>query len=129
MIRANAIKKLAKNEQLFLLIRLSKLVTPFYKVGYIASLHKYGFMKELKDQPQTLEQLSEKIGIRQGRQEALQAWLQVGIRMKLLKITECYFSSNNNLISFALKTLCPFSQARCMAVWFCIIFPPQTLKL
>ncbi|NOX86728.1 MAG: methyltransferase domain-containing protein, partial [Chlorobi bacterium] len=82
-----AIVDLLKTRQLFLLFKLSKFLTPFYRLSYISSLFTNGYLQLLAEKPMTFEELAEKQGIDKNNADALKAWLQTGIRINELALS------------------------------------------
>lgn len=80
--------ELARNKQFFLLVKLTGLLNPFYKLSYLASLIDNGFIDFLADRPRKLEELAEIHGIAKEHHESLKAWLQVGIRLNEIGLHE-----------------------------------------
>ena len=59
---------------------------PFYKLTWLAAAGESGLLNRLASEPATLDSLAQGSGtVGQGR-EALEAWLQLGVRLKLLNL-------------------------------------------
>ncbi len=87
-MRLKILIELLRSKQLFLLLRLSALVTPFYKLSYIASLVHNGFFAILAERPASLEELSRRLEIDASHAASLVAWLQVGVRLKEIALRD-----------------------------------------
>jgi hypothetical protein len=57
-MRLATIWEMIRNKQLFLLLKLSKLSTSYYKLDHIAALFDNEFIDALSDKPMTLEALT-----------------------------------------------------------------------
>src|SRR5215468_7483168 len=58
----------------------------FYKLSYLAAAGKAGLLNRLASGPATLDSLAEFCAARGQGKEALQAWLQIGVRLRLLSL-------------------------------------------
>jgi SAM-dependent methyltransferase len=85
---------LFKKGQIFLLLQITRLMTPFYQLAYIAALVEHGFFKVLTEGSASIEELMERTGISPKYQSALHAWLQAGLRLKQLKLGEGQYHLN-----------------------------------
>jgi len=77
-----ALGELFQDKQLFLLLELVRLFTPFYRLSYIASLINNGFLEILGEKPLPFNKLAQSVGVEQENFGALEAWLRAGIRLK-----------------------------------------------
>jgi 4-hydroxy-2,2'-bipyrrole-5-carbaldehyde O-methyltransferase len=77
-----AMAELLWNKQLFLVLKLSALFTPFYRLSYIAALINNGFLEILAEKPLPFDELAHRVGIEKENFGALKAWLQAGMRLK-----------------------------------------------
>ncbi len=73
---------LLRKGQLRLLFRLVKWADGLYALAYIAALFESGLMAYLATGPKSLAEIARHLGIE--AQEALEAYLQVGVRLKVL---------------------------------------------
>ena len=87
-MRIKTLLSLMKNGQLTLLLKLSGWANKFYKLSYIAALFENGFAEYLSSGAKSLDELSELLNIGPDARDALEAWLQVGVRLRVLKIVE-----------------------------------------
>ena len=72
---------LIKNKQLAPLLKVYGMLTPFYRLGYIAALANTGCLQILKNGPAALDELAASLGIASEHRDGLRAWLQVGVRL------------------------------------------------
>jgi SAM-dependent methyltransferase len=77
---------LLKNGKLILLLSLLGLFKPFYKLCYIASAKTNGLLELLYSKPLSLTQLAKAYCQSDNTIGALEAWLQLGIRLGLLRL-------------------------------------------
>lgn len=77
-----ALISVIQKRQLLPLLKLSGMITPFYRLGYIAALVNNGYFQTLADAPKSLDEIMVEMGIAKEQSEGLAAWLQVGIRLK-----------------------------------------------
>ncbi len=80
--------KLFRQEQLTTLIRAGLLFKPFYELAYVAAAKKSGVLDLLSNPPVAFDRIAAarcKDGTDAKTREALTAWLQMGIRLGLLK--------------------------------------------
>ncbi|UWZ84615.1 SAM-dependent methyltransferase [Occallatibacter riparius] len=59
---------------------------PFYKLTWLAAAGESGLLNRLASGPATFESLAQGGGTAGQRREALEAWLQLGVRLKLLNL-------------------------------------------
>ena len=78
--------KLLKNDQLLALTNSAALLKPFYKLVYLAAARKGGLFDVLSGGPVRFEQLAETYCKNDRAQEALEAWLHLGIRLGYLEL-------------------------------------------
>ena len=72
--------------QLTSLLAVGAELKSFYKLTYLAAAAEAGLLNRLATGPATLDSLSEfSVGDGQSRQ-ALEAWLQMGVRLRLLSL-------------------------------------------
>jgi 4-hydroxy-2,2'-bipyrrole-5-carbaldehyde O-methyltransferase len=106
------IVSLLKNGQIFLLLALLGRMKSFYKLCFIASAKTHGILEQLSDKPLSFEQLAKCYCRRAEMDDALEAWLQLGVRLKLLRCDNKKYSltglakklslnHNDALIAFA----------------------------
>lgn len=79
--------KLFKNDQLSAFMSINALFKPFYKLSYLAAAKNNGLFDLLSRQPLAFEKLAEIYCKNLKAQEALEAWLQLGIRLGLLTLS------------------------------------------
>src|SRR5260221_12662328 len=77
--------KLLKNDQLLAFTNSAALLKPFYKLVYLAAARKGGLFDVLSGGPMRFEQLAETYCKNDRAQEALEAWLDLGIRLGYLE--------------------------------------------
>ena len=78
--------KLLKNDQLLAFTNSATLLKPFYKLVYLAAARKGGLFDVLSGGPMRFEQLAEAYCKNDRAQEALEAWLHLGIRLGYLEL-------------------------------------------
>lgn len=78
--------KLLKNNQLLVAIGLNALFKPFYKISYLVAAKNNGLLDILFKNPLPFEKLSEYYCRNAKGREALEAWLQLGIRLGFLDL-------------------------------------------
>ncbi len=83
-----ALFEMIRSRQLFPLLKLARLTTPYYRLSYIASLAENGFFDLLGDDvTMSLDEIARTYGIESEHTEALRAWLQVGVKLGELDLT------------------------------------------
>lgn len=88
------ILKLLKNGQLFLLLQLTRLMTPFYKISFIAALVNTSMFKTLAQGGVSLDSLMQEHGINPEHRGRMAAWLQMGVRINEIKIDKDQYQLN-----------------------------------
>lgn len=83
-MRFEAVLDLVKHKQLAPLLKIYMMLTPFYRLGYIAALANNGCFNILKEGPATLDELLSALNIKGDYREELKAWLHLGIRLNEL---------------------------------------------
>lgn len=83
-----AMLELIRTKQLFLMLKLAGLFTPFYRLSYIAALVNNGFLEILGEKPLSFDELAQKVGVDKEYFGALEAWLQAGMRLKEIGLEE-----------------------------------------
>ena len=78
--------KLLRNNQLSAAIGLKALLKPYYRVSYLVSARDSGLLDLLSEDPVRFEALAETYCRDAKGREALEAWLQLGIRLGLLDL-------------------------------------------
>ena len=79
--------KLFENDQLSALVSTNALFKPFYKLSYLAAAKNNGLFDLLSEQPLAFEKLAETYCKNLKACEALEAWLQLGVRLGFLKLS------------------------------------------
>ncbi len=79
------ILKLVRNHQLQALTGSAALLKPFYQLNYLVGAKECGLFELLEDAPKSFEQLAEVYCTDGKAREALQAWLDLGIRLGYLR--------------------------------------------
>jgi len=83
-----AIGEFLRNKQLLLFLKLAGLLTSFYRQSYIAALINNGFLEILGEEPVSLDDLAQRIGVKKEHFGVLEAWLQAGIGLKEIGLEE-----------------------------------------
>jgi len=78
--------KLWKNDQLSTFISSGTLIKPFYKLVFLAAAKENGMLERLSPGPVTFEQLAETYCKNDRARQALEAWLQLGVRLRFLRL-------------------------------------------
>ena len=78
--------QLLRDGRLKALLGVGAELKSFYKLTYLAAAGEAGLLKRLASGPATLDSLAEFYGARGQGIEALEAWLQMGVRMRLLSL-------------------------------------------
>jgi 4-hydroxy-2,2'-bipyrrole-5-carbaldehyde O-methyltransferase len=81
--------RLLRDGRLTALLGVGASLKSFYKLTYIAAAGEAGLLNRLENGPATLDSLAEFYGaVDHGRQtlDALEAWLQMGVRLRLLSL-------------------------------------------
>src|SRR3569832_807259 len=76
--------RLLRNGQLTALLGVGKELKSIYKLTYLAALAECGLLKLLAKGPAAFDSVLEFCGVREQGREALEAWLQMGVRLHLL---------------------------------------------
>src|SRR5262245_40632651 len=91
-MNSKTLLSLFQNGQLPLFLNLHVLLKPFYKLCYLASAKTNGLFDLLSAKPVPFEQLAETYCAGNEALDALEAWLQLGIRLNLLKLDKRGYS-------------------------------------
>ncbi|MDD2902521.1 MAG: methyltransferase domain-containing protein [Syntrophales bacterium] len=89
--------KLWKSGQLKLPMRLMRLMQPVYQAAFLAAAAKQGILRRLAAGPVTLAQLAEDFASDPQSVEALEAWLQVGVKTGELQLDRQGYSLRGKL--------------------------------
>ncbi len=111
-MKFKAIISLLKNGQFFLLLALLGRMKSFYKLCYMASAKTNGIFELLLEKPVSFQQLAKYYCKNPETNDALKAWMQLGVRLKVLKLDmngysltgiarKLSLSHNDALIAFA----------------------------
>ncbi len=92
---------LLQKGQFFLLLQITRLMKPFYQLGYIAALVEHGYFDILSAGPASLEKLMAESGINEKNGSAFHAWLQAGSRLKILRLDKGQYHLNGLAKSLA----------------------------
>lgn len=68
------------------LLSIGAALKPFYKLTFLAAAGESGLLTLLADRPATFESIAEHFGAEGQGREALEAWLQIGVRLKVLEL-------------------------------------------
>jgi 4-hydroxy-2,2'-bipyrrole-5-carbaldehyde O-methyltransferase len=79
--------KLLKNNQLSATLGVNALFKPFYKICYLVAAKNSGLLVRLSKNPVQFEKLAEIYCSNAKAREALEAWLQLGIRLGFLNLS------------------------------------------
>jgi 4-hydroxy-2,2'-bipyrrole-5-carbaldehyde O-methyltransferase len=79
--------KLLKNDQLSTFTGSSALLKPFYQLVYVVAAKEHGLLELLADTQKTFEELARIYCKDDKAREALEAWLQLGIRLGHMKLS------------------------------------------
>ncbi len=99
--------RLWRNGRLSALLTVGSQLKPFYKLTWIAAAADAGLLKRLSAGPATFDSLAEEYAVKGQGNEALEAWLQMGIRLKLLSVS----ANGYTLRGFALTLARPENDA------------------
>lgn len=75
---------LFKEGKLGALLKVTADVKPFYRLTFLAAAQKCGLLKKLAAGPAAFDEISALFPDHRKNREALEAWLQLGVRLKLL---------------------------------------------
>ena len=89
---SKAIGEFVRNKQLLLFLKLTGLLTSFYRLSYVAALINNGFLEILGEEPIPFGQLAQRNGVDKEYFGALEAWLQAGIGLKEISLEEGRYS-------------------------------------
>ncbi len=78
--------RLWRDGQLSALLGVTGELKSFYKLTYLAAAGEAGLLKRLASGPTTFDSLAEFYSVSGRRREALEAWLQMGVRLRLLSL-------------------------------------------
>ncbi|HZZ39390.1 MAG TPA: methyltransferase domain-containing protein [Acidobacteriaceae bacterium] len=78
--------RMLRDGRLTALLGVGSGLKPFYKLTYLAAAGEAGLLTRLAAGPATLESLAEFFAVAGQGREALEAWLQMGIRLRLLRL-------------------------------------------
>ena len=74
------------------LLRVAPDLKPFYRLTWLAAAGEAGLLSRLAGGPVTFDSLAEFVGAREQGREALEAWLQLGLRLRLLRFDPSGYS-------------------------------------
>src|ERR1700722_836043 len=80
------ILKLMRNHQLSALAGSNALLKPFYQLNYLVAAKECGLFEQLLDAPKGFEQLANAYCTGDKAREALEAWLNLGVRLGYLRL-------------------------------------------
>lgn len=78
--------RLLRDGRLAALLGVGSALKSFYKLAYLAAAGEAGILNQLKSGPATLESLALFCGAEGQGREALEAWLQMGVRLRLMSL-------------------------------------------
>src|SRR5215475_7494277 len=78
--------RLLRDGRLSALLGVGAGLKSFYKLTYLAAAGEAGLLRLLASGPTTFDSLAESYGARGQGREALEAWLQMGVRLRLLSL-------------------------------------------
>lgn len=78
--------RLLRDGRLKALLSVGAGLKPFYKLTFLAAAGEAGLLKQLSNRPATLDTLAEVYAVSGQGREALEAWLQMGVRLQLLRL-------------------------------------------
>jgi SAM-dependent methyltransferase len=84
-MKFRTIAKILRSGQLSAALKLVGMLKPFYTLSYLASAKENGLFDLLQDRPVAFDQLAKHYCKSADGHEGLRAWLQVGVKLKLLK--------------------------------------------
>jgi len=79
--------RLLRDGRLSALLGVGAELKSFYKLTYLAAAGEAGLLKRLANGPATLDSLAEFCAANARGREALEAWLQLGVRLRLHSTT------------------------------------------
>jgi SAM-dependent methyltransferase len=82
-MRAKTLSQLWRRGQLRLLMRATRLATPYYRGAWLAAACRAGVLRRLADGAAPLERLAQEIA--PGAGEGLRSWLDMGVRLRELE--------------------------------------------
>ena len=77
--------RLLRDRQFTALQGVAAQLKPFYRLTFLAAAAEAGLLARLAAGPATLDSLAEFFAARGQGRDALEAWLQIGVRLRLLK--------------------------------------------
>jgi 4-hydroxy-2,2'-bipyrrole-5-carbaldehyde O-methyltransferase len=78
--------RLLRSGQLFALVGATAELKSFYKLTYLAAAGEAGLLTRLSAGPATLDSLADFYAANGHSRETLEAWLQFGVRLRLLSL-------------------------------------------
>jgi len=78
---AGAFVRALRDERVRLLLRLNRLLRPFYRLSFLAGGARHSVFAALAAGPKTAEALAEELGVAADHIDALRSWLDVGCRL------------------------------------------------
>ena len=85
-MKFKSIVSLIKNGQFYLLLALLGRMKSFYKLCYMASAKTNGLFELLLENPVSFQQLAKYYCKTPETNDALEAWMQLGVRLKVLRL-------------------------------------------
>ena len=79
--------RLLRDGQLTALRGVGAELKSFYKLTYLSAAGEAGLLAQLAAQPATFDTLAESFAAEGQGREALEAWLQMGVRLRLLRVS------------------------------------------
>lgn len=78
--------KLLRDGRLTALLSVGANLKPFYRLTYLAAAGEAGLLERLREGPATFDSLAQFCNAAGQGREALEAWLQMGVRLRLLSL-------------------------------------------
>jgi len=102
-VKIKTLVNLLRSSQLAPSLNIFRMLKPFYTLSFLASAKTNGIFDLLSDTPLSFEQLAPNYCRDARAQEALRAWLQLGTRLKLLKLDHQGYSLDGLAKSLSLE--------------------------
>jgi protein-L-isoaspartate O-methyltransferase len=87
-MRARTLAELWRRGQLRLLLRATRLATPYYRVAWLAAAARAGLLRRLADAALPLESLASELAPHARDSDGLRTWLDMGVRLRELECRE-----------------------------------------
>ncbi|MBQ4844624.1 class I SAM-dependent methyltransferase [Pseudoalteromonas sp. MMG005] len=80
-MQLSTLRKLIFDKNIFAFLRLGKQVDTVYRTSFVTAANSSGLLNSLSQAEQSLDQLQQQLTIEDNKRDALEAWLECGVRL------------------------------------------------